>query len=106
MQQTTVVKRSLEGSDCFELVYVGWLFDTVCCFVLFMFLSVCPCLPRPALCGKLLHWGGTEFRSALDYEEGAAPSDGEKGQEIILVTLASVGKEQEGYPGWCVCVAV
>lgn len=35
-------------------------------------------------------------------KEGAARDEGDKGQEIVPVASASGGKEQEGYPGWCV----
>lgn len=38
---------------------------------------------------------------SVQEKEGAALDEGDKGQEIVPVASASGGKEQEGYPGWC-----
>lgn len=51
-----------------------------------------------ALCCLTLY---TKMKSK---KEGVSLRKGDKGQEIVPVALASGGKEQEWYPGWCMCV--
>lgn len=42
----------------------------------------------------------------MSRKEGVVLNEGDKGQEMVPLTSASGGKEQEGYPGWCEYVCV
>lgn len=97
--------RSLEGSGCFVLFSVSGI--VLWHKVLLGVLHVSVCVPA-----RTFKWGCLRkpweiqrpfFRQLLT-EEGVALNDGDRGQEILPVPSASVGKEQEGCLGWCVCM--